>query len=406
MALSLSLSAAGNAADAGSGAACQRSGGTASGELVCAVDPTALEARAGSLHLLPAAGQLASPAQDVACDQGKLNTDRTTSCFADYEGIVLRDLETGEQTGDALFYVTSYAALNPKSRTWTQNMQIQVYLTEGTADAGSEAGVTASCKTGCRANYSPEEFLGPRTVPGSPIPTETFSYEVTSPGSAIEYPDVTPVVSVYPITPTVNSPVQIPVGPAADPSPAVRCDSQTGPTVVNMQVQRAIAPTPGCVYYKYVPTYDVSTTNAAVDQVAWHIDWAQNNLVGKPGLEGKGQPLTRLLFDSDINSNRYYACRGAPKPRPKNQQCDEYPFATSYQGAMFQQNNYSCQMVPAPENTTEGNIRGQWYATNRMGNGDAFWVHVILPPGSSAQSPEAAPADVVTCPPYVPPSPR
>lgn len=78
-------------------------------------------------------------------------------------------------------------------------------------------------------------------------------------------------------------------------------------------------------------------------------------------------PLTRATNPSTINANRNAACANvAPS-------CDEYPMASTYQGAGFQP-DFSTASVPASANSSQGGILSQFYGTNRVLDGDPFWV--------------------------------
>jgi hypothetical protein len=142
--------------------------------------------------------------------------------------------------------------------------------------------------------------------------------------------------------------------------------------------------TGGCVYHQYVPTYDVSTMNNDTAQVAWHILWAQRNLVNHWGWQGHGPALTRTRDLALIRANRRVACGGRPPAGGKS--CDEYPFATTQEGAS-RNSDYSWHMVPARQNSLEGSrYRRPWYNSVRLLEGDKFWVNVVLPPGQTTET--------------------
>ncbi len=77
--------------------------------------------------------------------------------------------------------------------------------------------------------------------------------------------------------------------------------------------------------------------------------------------------LTRLTDRSAIRRNRYAACRNvAPS-------CDEYPFASTYQGGA----GASTATVPLWENRVQGGYIGAFYVRARLRDGDPFAVVVI-----------------------------
>jgi hypothetical protein len=65
------------------------------------------------------------------------------------------------------------------------------------------------------------------------------------------------------------------------------------------------------------------------------------------------------LSQALTNVNRRAACRPAPKPRPFEQQCDEYPFASTSIGGV----GASWRLVPAWENHTQGSIIQSFHRT-------------------------------------------
>jgi hypothetical protein len=88
-----------------------------------------------------------------------------------------------------------------------------------------------------------------------------------------------------------------------------------------------------------------------------------------------------------IEHNRDTACPES-RPRPPGKSCDEYPFASTYQGAYLNP-DYSWHMLDAQQNRLEGRDRQTWYGSVRLWAGDQFWVNVVLPP-SLRNNPAAA----------------
>jgi len=116
--------------------------------------------------------------------------------------------------------------------------------------------------------------------------------------------------------------------------------------------------------------------------------------------------LTRTTIPALIAENRDTACppADAAHPRPAGYSCDEYPFATTYQGAFGRAGEgfslkvntkfttidckvswlptqaqtpfrgYSACMVPALENSIGGGELGEFYRVNRIIDGDPFTV--------------------------------
>ncbi|MFI6604838.1 NucA/NucB deoxyribonuclease domain-containing protein [Nonomuraea sp. NPDC050536] len=128
----------------------------------------------------------------------------------------------------------------------------------------------------------------------------------------------------------------------------------------------------GCVFHKVVPTHQVS--KALRPQYAQHIADAQatNWPEGKPG----DVPLTRLTDPSDIAENRTESCRDEPNPRPLGLECDEYPFASTYDGTYTSGKDASHRLIDATQNRDGGTALQVWYGEQRILDSDEFWVQV------------------------------
>src|SRR5262249_60791508 len=110
---------------------------------------------------------------------------------------------------------------------------------------------------------------------------------------------------------------------------------------------------------------------------------------------GSGLPslLTRLTDPGLIEANRATACPDS-YPRPDGKSCDEYPFASTYQGAAFIGGGprtfdwcqvdigqpgstggsaHSVCMIDADQNSGGGRALGAFYGDNRVIDHDAFY---------------------------------
>ncbi|WP_433272667.1 NucA/NucB deoxyribonuclease domain-containing protein [Actinosynnema sp. CS-041913] len=106
-----------------------------------------------------------------------------------------------------------------------------------------------------------------------------------------------------------------------------------------------------------------------------------------PGAIG-GSPLHRLKHnDRWREENRDEAlrtCRSSEMPPgeyPRDgYQCDEYPFASTHEGASRTYNpqrNFSVKSIPEDDNSASGTWIGTWYSYDRIIDGDHFYVRVI-----------------------------
>ncbi len=70
------------------------------------------------------------------------------------------------------------------------------------------------------------------------------------------------------------------------------------------------------------------------------------------------------------------ACKGF-KNKNHSDSCDEYPFASTGQGAFFKGRARTARgHVPVGQNKQAGAVLGAFYRGNRMLNKDAFYVQV------------------------------
>ncbi len=156
----------------------------------------------------------------------------------------------------------------------------------------------------------------------------------------------------------------------------------------------------GAATFSYVPTLTYSAKAGAEERgVAQHIKTAftvpQDT---KPYMSAKkvpGQsakdPLHRLVNKTRKDDNRKAAVKqckrywGANYTQGGKLECDEYPFATTYEGAAEADHdseakkfNFSVKPIPAAENLAGGNILRSFYAKNRIIDGmdDGFLVKI------------------------------
>lgn len=173
--------------------------------------------------------------------------------------------------------------------------------------------------------------------------------------------------------------------PAGDGEPVIfnndpvhsRCDSASS----GYRTKQA------CIFNNVSPwlNYDKADTAFPIDEIVDHIKYAQDTL-GAPGKfdGGKpvGPPLTRnrnaAKKQANYNASKA-ACKVANGGQPWNWrkvQCDEYPFQSTNQGATNTSTPSSARLLNARQNL-EGGIQLQnWYAWDRILDGDQFWVHV------------------------------
>jgi hypothetical protein len=143
--------------------------------------------------------------------------------------------------------------------------------------------------------------------------------------------------------------------------PSVRCDNALPGTSKI-----------GCVM-PYIPEM-VYAKRGEYPELAKHIEYAQNTK-HLPGKHGTTKYLTRLTNKDKIRQNRNKACPSS-RPRPAGKQCDEYPFASTWQGASTGGGHFSWRMINATQNEEGGKALGRFYLYNRILEKDKFLVWI------------------------------
>lgn len=153
----------------------------------------------------------------------------------------------------------------------------------------------------------------------------------------------------------------------------------------------------GSVFTDAPLVYVLSLSEDAVKYSARHIYDAQNHpertfpsWVGKTVPGGSMEdPLTRLTDQGKIKENRDESIKVCKDVWGENYaqgglQCDEYPFASTYQGGKYGPANnggflrFSARPIPGDDNNAGGGTRlGQkFYWENRILDGEAFYVRI------------------------------
>lgn len=147
----------------------------------------------------------------------------------------------------------------------------------------------------------------------------------------------------------------------------------------------------GCVVPSYIPLQAFSRSGA-YPEFAYHVQEAQRS-----GLRGssRSSPLTRTTDQARISANRDIACPQSPLlPRPPGKSCDEYPFASTYEGAASGGEarsfplcltadppgsgpiGFSRCMIDEAQNSGAGGVMGGFYGGQRLLDGDRFAVTI------------------------------
>jgi hypothetical protein len=297
-----------------------------------------------------------------------LAVDRRNGCVRATFGLIVYLIPSGAIIGTATFQAQIGMKASTSEASWTSLANIWVSSWSGVGFPQSSTGLLLGCPTRCVATpglYEPEapgawqgtgRFDVTNLVQGEILENISGEWEITMQSS--EYPGNT-------VTYTL-------------PLAFTRCDNA-------MPAPRK----PGCVFGNIPATVEFS--QSSYPTFVSHIQHAQDS--GLPGRVDSGTYLTRLTDTTLRDANRAKACPTS-WPRPTGYSCDEYPFASTYQGAYTGEPGEArsfpgCQM-PDPvrsgptgwsrcfivdtENFGAGGVLGGFYGSQRMLDGDPFQV--------------------------------
>jgi hypothetical protein len=142
--------------------------------------------------------------------------------------------------------------------------------------------------------------------------------------------------------------------------------------------------TPGSVLQYTRPTFVIEADERDADgnlrlyDAAKFVADSERDLMTHPGARGlAGVPLQRTRTQADIDANRAKACPRS-RTRPTGMSCDEYPFASTKQGASFAADGaWAWKWIPWRQNSLVGTRLGQFVSSHRVFDGDKYWVNVI-----------------------------
>ncbi|MGQ4390424.1 NucA/NucB deoxyribonuclease domain-containing protein [Streptomyces sp. SAS_270] len=153
----------------------------------------------------------------------------------------------------------------------------------------------------------------------------------------------------------------------------------------------------GAVFDRITPVMRYSRTDAAVKGVAEHVydaiyapqlTYPQKNDKDIPGniWNGEWQPLHRNYRKFNAESKKTSAQNRTAKnaacaglTNGQDEQCDEFPFASTKEGAGKGDGNFSVRYVPQADNSAAGSRLSQWYGQDRILDGDAYGMSVDRP---------------------------
>jgi hypothetical protein len=300
------------------------------------------------------------PDQISVCGIGEWVADRFDMCITDpgYYIIYTVDPEDGAviETGDMDFTFTQDISLSAVTSTFAENDEFVVASIDGDAASGTTVAFSATCGGDCSASnhFEPSPLTDGSDLTGSVAYSDsTTTVDSTSSSYTL--------VLNNPIA--VNGPVDITWS-----SLTYRCDDE-------------VSAYPGCVVPSYTPSLTTMTNLPAIAANIANIQAAGPHHYGNPNYT-PAYPLHRTTNYTIINANSRVAC--PPKIKPgvtpsvaPTGTCDEYPFASTMEGAsQTQKPDWGTALVPAAQQNSQGGYISSFYQSQRILNGDAFWVVV------------------------------
>ncbi|NEA24580.1 NucA/NucB deoxyribonuclease domain-containing protein [Actinomadura bangladeshensis] len=282
--------------------------------------------------------------------------------------------EVPKLVGTATIVVDSVDKLGWKAPNFNRTVKIQMVEATGRALAGIKVGADVDCfGSGCTLDYVSG---GAVTDLALKVPLHGYAQFHSSPPASSKPADA---LSHY-----MQTTINLRHVNESDPNPYkashesewVRCDKR--PPTENPNSPNDAG---GCVFPDLVPTYTLSKSTGSATQTAAHIERAQEatlNHWGRYTGATTDKALTRLVNEAQATKNRNAACAAAPDPRPTGKDCDEYPFAATYQGAALEgRGDFHWELIDSSDNRAEGAYRKQWYLENRVIDEDPFWVKIV-----------------------------
>jgi hypothetical protein len=336
-------------------------------------------ATASAVSLTPPADCLMTPGTEAA--NYVPNPDRFTSCSDAMITITSYPVVDGvpdyaNPNGGFQYEDAQWNSYSATSQSWTHGLIVVGYPAPTYAWGTLVSGVSAQMDSGCylATGICTAISLGnpdPQSVTVLPSSTQEFGWTEYDDGPSATTANSSNWMDSY-LGVSWDLDI-VPPEPVNDLSElSGRCDTMA-------------TATDGCVdeYYYPVLTYNAQT-NPLVEPVAEHILKAQSGVAngglsiawGVPSAyNSTGQPLTRDATPGDDTRNRNVACANVTLQTGQN--CDEFPLATTYQGAYFQP-VYSAVAVPASANSSQGGLTSAFNNSNRVIDDDPFYVNVVL----------------------------
>ncbi|MGW6689190.1 ricin-type beta-trefoil lectin domain protein [Streptomyces sp. NPDC054961] len=293
--------------------------------------------------------------------------------------------------------------------------RVYVKVTEVTSTGIFAAGTGATMRMAVSASGYPgscSASFGTTSVYQEPVATwnDTFVfYEVTSPSTSGDQTRIDKVASC-----SFHSGYKVDSAKGAT-------DYSSGPAGgMRMDSAAYLAPygTEGTIFNYALPSLLYDYNNKELGRVAEHIFYTFRNPDGTdpwistpkiiPGEYIVGKMLHRNYpkfnaASDEISKNnlsaKNTACASVVKGN-STYECDEFPFASTKEGAGLGDRNFSVRYLPQPDNSKAGGALSKWYGEDRILDGDEYWVqvdnHLKLVPGAATSQHSGLVLDAVS----------
>ncbi|MEU8993130.1 NucA/NucB deoxyribonuclease domain-containing protein [Streptomyces sp. NPDC048558] len=285
---------------------------------------------------------------------GKWYVNRFKACGIFPADLTVTNPRTGAVVGRMHYLTRAYAYSKRDIKTWAYQVELLEVSSSGAA-RGSSANGKGTCAGKCKVT---ESKFPSQPMSTSKEPVGQFFLDTTIKTSPKGQKGEGQASAVWRFT---NPGWAGPSNSITLPTPPVRCDNALPGT------SKA-----GCVM-PYIPQM-VYAKNGEFPELAKHIEYAQNTK-NLPGKHGTTRYLTRLTNKEKIKENRNTACPSSLE-RPPGKQCDEYPFASTWQGAKTGGGNFSRRMINGTQNEDGGRALSRFYLYNRILEKDRFLVWI------------------------------
>ncbi|MEV4018850.1 transposase family protein [Nonomuraea angiospora] len=187
----------------------------------------------------------------------------------------------------------------------------------------------------------------------------------------------------------------------------VRCDSKKfgpGAPLPNTPPEKVVNYKGACIFPKAARVYTMSMSHVRMGEVAKHVNTAfttpdltiptrtnpskvfPGNWNAQPGspqrvrlerlYKGAKAPDGRTWYSKNVAEKDRVCEDDFPNAAAQGKECDEFPFAVTYEGAGKGDGNYSILALDSSHNSSKGWHRAVFFARYRVGGGNPFWVSV------------------------------